>query len=63
VAIKLIKQTDLAEERAKETAKEQRIQDLELTLAEQVAAYNDLLQRQQDMELLLADIIAQGGVV
>ncbi|MCL6561285.1 MAG: hypothetical protein K6U74_21355 [Firmicutes bacterium] len=62
MGIKLIKQTDLAKIRAVEAAKEQRIQDLELTIAEQIAAYNELLQRQQDTELLLADIIAQGGV-
>jgi len=61
--LKEIKTKDLATLRAEEEAEEQRIQDLELALADQTALNADLLARQQDTELFIADLVAaQGGV-
>jgi uncharacterized coiled-coil protein SlyX len=60
--MKTISKVDLKELRAKnlkEQEKKQRIQDLELTLAEQVAAYAEVAQRLQDAELTLADLLAK----
>ncbi|TEB13352.1 hypothetical protein [Pelotomaculum propionicicum] len=46
---------------ARKVEVDQRISDLELALADQMAKNTELEQRQQDSELALADIIA-GGV-
>lgn len=60
MALKIIKQTDLAEAAAEREAKEQRVVDLELTLTDQMLANLELQARLADVELVLADILAGG---
>ncbi len=62
MAIDIIKQTDLAIERQKTAAEEQRIADMELFLADQLLENMELLGRVSDTELALADILV-GGVL
>ncbi len=62
--MKVMAKTDLAALRAArqlEEEKNKRIQDLELALADQVAANVELQMRLQDLELAFADQLA-GGV-
>lgn len=61
--MKVLCKTDLAELRAKQAedeAKNKRIQDLELALADQITANAELQMRTQDIELAIADQLTGG---
>lgn len=58
MALQIIKQTDLAQVKAEKVAKEQRVADVELVLADQIVANIELQARVVDAELAIADLLA-----